>query len=274
MTRAEVQPNDVVAGRYQLEALIGTGGMATIYRATDLTTATSVAIKLLHPGHAVKARRFEREVRVAARLHHHPNVVKVHASGEDVGSFYIVMELLTGPTLRRVLNNDRANLPVPRALEIAIQMAEVLTAAHEIALVHRDLKPENVILEPTADGRERVVVIDFGIAFVLDAELDGRITTADNVCGTPRYYSPEQARAEEIEPPSDIYSFGCVLFENGDRRATLHQPRPGGTDQLAPVPAGPVHEHSRPQALERIRRVDRADAPQTPTPTPSSRGGS
>jgi hypothetical protein len=167
------------------------------------------------PQHAARkgARsRFEREARVASALRH-PNAVEVYDFGEHEGSLYMAMELLMGQTLRSVVDVDLPPLSLPRALNYACQVADVLAAAARIALVHRDLKPENIMIEQRADGGERVVVVDFGLAFMADQGDMGRLTREGIVTGTPDYMSPEQARGIDVTPATDVYALGCVLYE-------------------------------------------------------------
>ncbi|MCA9574320.1 MAG: serine/threonine-protein kinase [Polyangiales bacterium] len=205
----------VVAGRFEVKRKLGEGGMGTVYLATQTQLRRDVALKVILPQHAARhgARtRFEREARVASALRH-PNAVEVYDFGEHEGSLYMAMELLEGETLRRSVDLDLPPLPLPRALRYARQVADVLAAAARINLVHRDLKPENIMIEQAADGGERVVVVDFGLAFMADQGDMGRLTREGVVTGTPDYMSPEQARGIEVTPATDVYSLGCVLYE-------------------------------------------------------------
>ncbi len=202
-------------GRYRISSLLGEGGMGVVYRAEQVNLGREVAIKLLLRGAAARPdarRRFEREAKVASALRH-PNAVEIYDVGEDEGRVYIAMQLLQGQTLWDAIGAEGATLPMSVALGIAAQLADVLVAAHDIGLVHRDLKPENVFLEDADEGW-RVVVVDFGLAFITGqgGEL-GRMTREGLVVGTPPYLSPEQAGGLEVGTASDIYAFGCVLFE-------------------------------------------------------------
>ena len=210
-----LKPGDIVAGRFELERKLGEGGMGVVFLATQIQLRRKVALKLILPEHAARkgARaRFEREARVASALRH-PNAVEVYDFGEHQGALYMAMELLTGVTLRSLVDLDRPPLPLVRALRYARQIADVLTAAASIGLVHRDLKPENVMIETAADGSERVVVVDFGLAFMAEQGDMGRLTREGVVTGTPDYMSPEQARGIEVTPATDVYSLGCMLYE-------------------------------------------------------------
>jgi eukaryotic-like serine/threonine-protein kinase len=197
---------DVLAGRYVLREVLGTGGMATVWRATDQVLGREVAVKVLNPHFAADAgfvARFEREARHAARLSH-PGLVMVFDSGIDNGTAFIVMELVAGRTLRQVLDG-RGTLPLGEAVAIAAAVCEALEVAHAAGLVHRDIKPANIVLS----GGE-VKVLDFGIA---RAEGSAGGTRTLGVLGTAAYLSPEQASGGQAGPQSDLYSLGCVLFE-------------------------------------------------------------
>ena len=215
----EMAAGELIGGRYQIVRLLGQGGMGRVYEATHATLGRPVAIKVLRGDLSLNAAyraRFEREARVSSRLSHE-NAVQVHDFGEHEGLLYLVMEMLTGRELRELCDFGLPPLPWARAVAIAERVADVLTVAHEIQLVHRDLKPENLMLAPaTGPGSPaRVVVVDFGLAFIAGAEGPGmgRLTRTGLVAGTPNYLSPEQARGERVGPPSDIYSLGCVLYE-------------------------------------------------------------
>jgi eukaryotic-like serine/threonine-protein kinase len=208
-----VQPGDTLAKKYLLESPIGEGAMGEVWRAMHLELNRPVAIKILHPNLAARAdarARFVREARVAATLEH-PNAVRVLDFGEGPAGLYLVMELLLGSTLRARL--DKAVIGHTEAIQIAVQIARVLEAAHRINLVHRDIKPENTFVE--GDGPALLVrVVDFGLAFIADAGSSiGRMTDEGILGGTPAYMSPEQARGKAVGPPSDVYSLGCVLYE-------------------------------------------------------------
>jgi TolB-like protein/tetratricopeptide (TPR) repeat protein len=211
-------------GPYVLGPVIGSGGMGKVYRAHDSRLGRDVAIKILPPDVAEdpeRLRRFESEARAAAALNH-PNILVVHDVGREHDTSYLVTELLEGRTLRAVI--DAGAVPLPRALDYAVQIAEGLAAAHARGIVHRDLKPENVFV--TTDGR--VKILDFGLAKTLhipDAAATtltgvGMVTGAHAVLGTPGYMAPEQVRGEPLDPRADIFAFGCVLYELlGGRRA-------------------------------------------------------
>ena len=197
----------VLAGRYRIESAVGEGGMAKVFRGQDVVLGRTVAVKVLAPEYARDGRfveRFRREAQSAAALSH-PNVVSVFDTGSDGPVHYIVMEFLEGRTLREVLAAD-GRLHPDRAAEIAESMCRALATAHHHGLVHRDVKPGNVMLTPSGE----VKVMDFGIARVTTGEA---LTQTATVLGTASYFSPEQAKGEGVDPRSDVYSAGCVLYE-------------------------------------------------------------
>src|SRR5204863_585047 len=197
----------VLSGRYRLESKLGSGGMSTVYLATDEVLDRSVAIKLLHreiSEEADQLERFRREARSAARLSH-PNLVGVIDAGEDDGRPYIVFEYIDGRTLKRRIQEE-GPLPVDEAVAYGIEIGRGLTAAHARKLVHRDVKPQNVLIDP--DGRAKVT--DFGIARSLEQK---GMTATGRVLGTTDYVSPEQAMGEDVDERSDVYSLGVVLYE-------------------------------------------------------------
>jgi eukaryotic-like serine/threonine-protein kinase len=202
------QPGDLIAGRYELEELVGTGGMSSVFRACDVQLDRRVAIKILHERYAEDPEyleRFRREAQAVARLSH-PNIVTVIDRGDDGGRQYIVFEHVEGENLKElVLRTGR--LPVRRALELALAVADGLAFAHGQGLVHRDVKPQNVLLSREGD----VKVTDFGIARSLDVEHG--VTQTGTVLGTGEYLAPEQASGKPVSPATDVYSLGVVLWE-------------------------------------------------------------
>src|SRR5215472_11861964 len=196
----------VLGGRYVLGEVLGTGGMATVWRARDEVLGREVAVKVLSPQFAADAgfvARFEREARHAARLSH-PRLVTVFDCGIDDGTAFIVMEVVAGRTVRQVVG-EAGIVPPAQAAGIAAAVCEGLEVAHAAGLVHRDIKPANIVVS----GGE-VKVLDFGIA---RAEGTAGLTRTQAVLGTAAYLSPEQASGHPAGPQSDLYSLGCVLFE-------------------------------------------------------------
>jgi hypothetical protein len=194
-------------GPYELLAVLGRGGMATTYRARRLTDGQTVALKVPHEGYQSDATfitRFLREGRLGEQLHH-PRIVRIHDTGEEKGRPFLAMELVSGRTLKKEMQ-DRAPLPLRRALEIARDIAEALDYAHAKGVVHRDLKPENVMILP--DGT--VKVMDFGIARLSDQP---GLTTSNIFLGTPLYAAPEMVDPKTIDRRVDLYSLGVILYE-------------------------------------------------------------
>ncbi len=200
----------VFSGRYELHRRIGKGGMAEVSLARDQLLDRPVAIKVLFPEFATDpafVERFRREATAAANLSH-PNIVGVYDWGEAEGTYFIVMEYVNGRTLSQVLRADGQFHP-DRAADIGADVAAALGFAHRNGVVHRDVKPGNVLV----DQNGLVKVADFGIARAITATTDDHLTQVGTVMGTATYFSPEQARGDAVDPRSDIYSLGCVLYE-------------------------------------------------------------
>ena len=198
-----------LADRYRIEREIGHGGMATVYLATDLVSGTQVALKAPHAELVAQlgARRFAREVRISLQLQH-TNIVPVLDSGIADGVPFYVMPFIDGETLDQRLRRT-GPLPVPMAIELACEIAEGLTYAHDLGFVHRDVKPENVLL---AGGR--ALLADFGIARAVGTGASTRLTETGFALGTAHYMSPEQASGDAaLDGRSDVYSLACVLYE-------------------------------------------------------------
>jgi serine/threonine-protein kinase len=219
----------ILGGRYQITAVLGEGGMATVYRATQDGDPSEVAVKVMHPeiaGNREVVRRFEREARTTTLLTH-PNTVRVFQYGVEGEHLFIVMELLGGLDLFDLIARER-RISEGRAARIMIEVCDALDAAHAEGIVHRDLKPENIMVyqDPHDAAAERIKVLDFGVAKLLDPEKGSppqlrskraitrtALTALGAMIGTPEYISPEQARAEPIDARSDIYACGVVLYQ-------------------------------------------------------------
>ncbi|MFC4564089.1 Stk1 family PASTA domain-containing Ser/Thr kinase [Nocardiopsis mangrovi] len=203
----------LLGGRYELEGVIGRGGMAEVYRARDLRLDRLVAVKTLRHDMArdhIFQARFRREAQSAASLNH-PSIIAVYDTGEDtfdgVSIPFIIMEFVDGRTLKELLDDDRRLLP-ERCAEITEGILRALEYSHTNGIVHRDIKPANVMLTRQAE----VKVMDFGIARAMN-DNQVTMTQTSQVIGTAQYLSPEQARGERVDARSDIYSTGCVLYE-------------------------------------------------------------
>ncbi|HEX4354890.1 MAG TPA: protein kinase, partial [Polyangiales bacterium] len=207
-----------IDGRYRLEAQIGVGGLGTVYRATHTKLDRAVAVKVLHESYgasAVQRARFEREAKALATVEH-TNIVSVMDYGVAEDRPYLVMELLEGETLSQRLK--RGPMPVEGAVSIAQQMLGALAFMHSGGLLHRDIKPSNVFIQRMHDGKERVKVLDFGLAkftapVAPGSDADPTLTRDGSIVGTPAYMSPEQATGESVDPRSDVYAMGVILFQ-------------------------------------------------------------
>ena len=208
-------------GPYEIVASLGAGGMGEVYRATDTNLKRQVAIKVLPAAVAAdteRIARFQREAEILAALNH-SNIAHIHGLEKSDGTIALVMELVEGPTLAERI--AKGPVPLDEAIAIAIQIAEALEAAHERGIIHRDLKPANIKVR--SDGT--VKVLDFGLAKGMDARdtssasasmsptLSIHATQAGIILGTAAYMSPEQARGKAVDRRTDIWAFGCVLFE-------------------------------------------------------------
>jgi eukaryotic-like serine/threonine-protein kinase len=232
---------DTLDNKYQIEQLLGKGGMGAVYRATHLGTKRTVAVKVIHPqlsSHDQFVARFRREAEAAGRLRH-PNVVDVtdfgvaHTGNGPVA--YLVMEYLDGCTLAEIVSEEGA-LPIPWVIDILEQVCAAVEEAHRAGIIHRDLKPDNIWLEPNGRGGYTVKVLDFGLVKLgnqdeisrgsapINADLSefseesatliksDSLTAVGSVMGTPSYMSPEQCRGEHLDTRSDIYSLGVVAY--------------------------------------------------------------
>jgi eukaryotic-like serine/threonine-protein kinase len=205
---SEPQVGYLFAGRYEIQAVLGQGGMGIVYKAHDRDLDDVVAIKTLR-GEALSADpslldRFKQEIRLARRITH-PNILRTHDLGEANGLRYLSMEFVKGITLKGMVEQDEL-IPTPVALRISKQICAGLAAAHEVGVIHRDIKPQNIIIETTGGLK----VMDFGIARLTQ---ERGMTATGTVVGTPDYMSPEQARGVDLDFRSDIYSTGVVLYE-------------------------------------------------------------
>src|SRR6195952_2973779 len=210
---------EILGGQYQVLEKIGTGGMGSVYKASQPAMNRMVAIKILHPKLANRkdrTSRFRREARAMSQLCH-PNTVTVFGYGEmeDDGSLYIVMEMLEGRNLNQTVRKD-GPIPSDRAIPILIQVCGALQEAHDLGIVHRDLKPENIFLSRQGGINDYPKVLDFGLAKVTERQMQpGSIilTQEGMVFGTPEFMSPEQAQGKTLDARSDIYSLAVILYE-------------------------------------------------------------
>jgi serine/threonine protein kinase/Tfp pilus assembly protein PilF len=263
-------------GQYQLLSLLGAGGMGQVYLAQDTRLGRRVALKLLPAhltGNVEHLRRFSKEARAVVALNH-PNILTIHDFGEADGVQYIATEYVEGQTLRRRLNQGQEKPTLTELLDVALQTAGALEAAHRAGVVHRDIKPENIMIRP--DGV--VKVLDFGLARINEppvtgSEADGKqpagsLTQSGHVFGTAAYMSPEQARGQQVDPRTDLFSLGVVLYEMCAGRRPFtglnsiemlasilhHEPPPLG--EVAPETPAPLE-----RLIHRMLRKDREARP-------------
>ncbi|HUG28664.1 MAG TPA: serine/threonine-protein kinase, partial [Gemmatimonadales bacterium] len=197
-----------LADTYVIERELGAGGMAVVYLGRDAKHDRQVAIKVLNPdlSATIGADRFQREIKVAAKLQH-PHILGLYDSGEADGLLYYVMPFVQGESLRDRLDRE-GQLPLDDALQLILEVADALGYAHSQNIVHRDIKPENILLQGG-----HALVADFGIARAVEEGGAAKLTQTGMAVGTPVYMSPEQAVGEKVGPAADIYSLGCMLYE-------------------------------------------------------------
>ncbi len=255
-----LSPGSTFAG-YEVESVVGLGGIGILYRARQLRLDRPVALKVVEPEIArdpAVRERLRREARAVASLDH-PNVVPLYEAGEQDGTIFIVTRWVDGTELGTLIDSD-GPLDPARAARTAAQIAAALEIAHETGLVHRDVKPSNVIL--TAEGH--VYLTDFGLA--KRAETAPGLTRADQVLGTVDYVAPEQIEGSEPDARSDVYSLGCVLFEMLTGEAPFADQKGGMAKMWAQVNAEPPSVRERrpdvPPALEDVIARAMAKAPE------------
>lgn len=240
----------ILNNRYQLDERIGSGGMAMVFRATDLMLERQVAIKLLRTDYSHDENfreRFRQEAKAAANLTH-PNIVTVHDFGLDGGRLYIIMEYVPGVDLKSMIQ-QRGRFSVDEALPLIIQACAGIGYAHRAGLVHCDIKPQNMLITPDW----RLKVVDFGIARALATISPDEKT--EIVWGSPQYFSPEQAAGGAPSPASDVYSLGVVMYEMLTGRPPFSAPTAeelGRAHRDDPVPPPRKYNPSIPAQLEQI----------------------
>jgi eukaryotic-like serine/threonine-protein kinase len=246
----------VVDGRYEVVDTLGKGGMGMVYKAHDRTLDEIVALKVLRSEFVSTpdmAKRFKTEIKIARRISH-KNVCRIHEYGEDGSLRFICMEFLEGTDLKQILRVKGALDPA-EAFDVAIQVAEGLSAIHDLGIIHRDLKTPNIM----RDARGIVKLMDFGIAKAEGDPGSGGLTNTGQVMGTPEYMSPEQCRGEVIDFRSDIYALGVVLYEIFTGQVPFRGDTPVATifkHIQDPVPlSGPTASRLPPSAIPVIRRL-------------------
>ncbi|MFJ6652262.1 protein kinase [Microbacterium sp. NPDC091313] len=285
-------PGGVLDSRYRLDAVLGRGGYATVFRASDLSLGRDVAVKVFH-AQAADTRdsgRIAAETRLLASVTH-PSLVTLYDARLDAEPPFLVMELVDGSTLADRIG--RGPLPADAVAALASELAEALLAIHDRGIVHRDLKPSNVLLRPAtvSGGHDRATLADFGIATLVDS---ARVTATGTLVGTAAYLSPEQARGQCAGTPTDVYALGLVLLEALTGRRAFGQSTPqealaarlvGSPDIPASVApewrtllsamtaADPAHRpdaHAVLRAIERLPSPDSGDAPTAVLPPEAS----
>lgn len=202
-----IAKGQLINDRYEIEKLIGEGGMANVYLAQDTILDRKVAVKVLRgdlAGDEKFVRRFQREALSASSLSH-PNIVEIYDVGEDEGNFYIVMEYIEGKTLKGLIKK-RGVLSLPETMDIMLQLLDALASAHDSYIIHRDIKPQNIMIKESG----LVKITDFGIAMALNS---AQLTQTNSVMGSVHYLPPEQASGKGSTIRSDIYSLGILMFE-------------------------------------------------------------
>ncbi|MBM4319070.1 MAG: PEGA domain-containing protein, partial [Deltaproteobacteria bacterium] len=283
MTVTRVKPDpligSVMEGRYEILGRIGAGGMGVVYKARQTTMDRIVAVKVLLRSLASNdsnVRRFQLEARAASRLNH-PNTITIHDFGQTKdGTLYIAMEFLDGESLDRVLALEKRLDPV-RVVRIMVQVCRSLAEAHAAGIIHRDLKPDNIFLNRINSEPDFVKVLDFGVAKLKDpgtiGDGSGTLTQAGMIFGTPKYMSPEQAQSLELDPRSDIYSLGIIIYEllcgrppfTGEAPLSIlikhvHEPPPPPSRFTPPGTIPPALEAVVVKALQKDRNLRQASA--------------
>jgi serine/threonine-protein kinase len=213
----------IAGGKYQIIRVLGEGGMGTVYQALQPAMNRMVALKWIRPQMVTKpdaVPRFHKEMRITAQIEH-PNTIRVYDFGDDGGQLYLAMEFLAGVSLRQVIDSKQP-LEVTRLVRIGKQVANALGAIHGHGVVHRDLKPDNVMLLDSFGERDFVKVLDFGIAKVLDEQI--RLTATGKPIGTPTYMAPEQAMGLAVDPRTDLYALGVMLYQMASGRVPFDAP--------------------------------------------------
>ncbi|WP_414641267.1 serine/threonine-protein kinase [Archangium sp.] len=297
-----------LAQKYQVEALIGEGGMGKVYRARQIALDKLVVLKVLRHtllGDDRTVARFKREAKAASRLNH-PNSIGILDFGQaEDGALFIAMEFVPGQDLHTVLSKD-GPLPEARIVRIVSQVLSALYDAHAAGVIHRDLKPENIMVEQRRNEPDFVKVLDFGIAKIQDGEDGPTLTRTGFVCGTPEYMSPEQARGTTLDHRSDLYAVGVIIYQLLTGRLPFESDSAVGyaTKHLTEEPLPPSRKRpeirvspamerlvmrtlskspdDRPQDAEAFKaellavekeRERRANAPPSPTRRPASPSG-
>lgn len=244
----------VIDGRFEVVEYLGCGGMGSVYRAKHQQLNRDVAIKVLHSSYSADlaaVQRFQREAHIVSTLNH-PNVLKIYAFGAFEQFVYLAMEFVDGASLGRLI--ESGPLPLNEAVPVFLKICDAMAIAHEQDVLHRDLKPDNVMIGQKPERYAYVKVVDFGLAKMADAQYGRRLTKTGEVVGDPRYMSPEQCRGERLDPRSDIYSFGCLMYEvlTGEIPFSADSPVAIMHKHISEPPASFPDHLQLPQAIETI----------------------
>ena len=211
-----ISSGQTIAGKYRINQLLGSGGMASVWSATNIFTERQFAIKFMLPAVArtpEAARRFLMEAKVSARVDH-PNIIDIIDVGQTEEScLFLVMELLTGVSLETAIKRQSPPMTVAEFVGVMVQVARALAAAHKSGVIHRDLKPTNIFLHKDREGAAVPKVLDFGVSKFLEEGGPTSLTIAGTVLGSPLYMSPEQAMGATIDSRTDVFAFGTIMFE-------------------------------------------------------------
>lgn len=261
-----IQPNEVkpaaylrrgtlIENQYEIVDLLGVGGMGAVYKAKQLNIERFVAIKVLHPKYSADVsavKRFQREARIISELRH-PHILAIYTFRGTQDFLYLAMEFILGQSLGRYLH-ERGRLEPEVGIKLFAQICSAMSYAHRSGVLHRDLKPDNVMLVMQENKQLNPKVVDFGLAKLINATLSQRLTRTGEVVGDPRYMSPEQCRGEDLDARSDVYSFGCLMYEvlTGDTPFDGDDPVALMQKQISQDPAPFAKRLSLPQGLESI----------------------
>ncbi|HEY2517572.1 MAG TPA: protein kinase, partial [Polyangiaceae bacterium] len=213
-----ISSGQTIAGKYRINQLLGSGGMASVWSATNIFTERQFAIKFMLPAVArtpEAARRFLMEAKVSARVDH-PNIIEIIDVGQtEDSSLFLVMELLTGVSLETAIRRQSPPMSVSEFISVMVQVARALAAAHKSGVIHRDLKPTNIFLHKDREGAAVPKLLDFGVSKFLEEEKGSSqsLTIAGTVLGSPLYMSPEQAMGAAVDARTDVFAFGAIMFE-------------------------------------------------------------
>lgn len=250
-----LQDHTILDGKYEIMSFIGSGGMGSVYRARHIEIGSDVAIKMLHPRFTAdpdSVKRFQREAHIISALRHN-SILAVYAFGASNGMLYIAMELVEGRSLGSIIE-ESGPLHWKQLIPLATQICDAMVYAHQNSILHRDFKPQNAIVITSPDGIQTVKVVDFGLAKLQDGSDIQKLTRTGEVVDDPNYMSPEQCQGRPLDERSDIYSFGCLLYEalTGQQPFWADSPMATLFRQVSEEPKRFAEPYAVPAALEAI----------------------